>query len=108
MKVSGEVIQDSKMLSLIIRYNVPALEVGGEVVQDSKIHSLIIQYNIPALKVGGEVGPGRVQLAQLEGKKNVWLVACRRKTYIFVFEVMNPLAGIYDRDGKDGNDEYCG
>ena len=43
----------------------------------------LIVCSVPALKVGGEVCPGWVELAQLVGKKNVWLVACRRKIYIF-------------------------
>ena len=29
----------------------------------------------PALEVVGEVAPGRVEFAQIKGKKNVWTVA---------------------------------
>ena len=59
------------------------------------------------MEVVGEVAPGRVELAQIEGKKNVWPIAWGGNIHsLKSFEI--PLARKYDGDEKGNDDQGRG
>ena len=59
------------------------------------------------MEVVGEVAPGRVELAQIVGKKNVWPVAWGGNIHsLKSFKI--PLARKYDGDEKGNDDQGRG